>query len=475
MPLLRRHLRLGQSIPTVIAGLVITVLVAIGATAVSVDAIRSSQEEAEKLSRASEQRGFAIRHIERVEALSAELETALLGWMLEPDETRNALQVERLSRSFDAQATRLSEILPHDERHHWIAIRTALREVRSVLSRLRVTGRLEAAPGVPPDVHGELDAPLARVRKALDTAGEDLRSDRVLAVERLEANLTRASRASVTGGVLFVVVVGAIWLLILRVLMHKQAELDASMSKIVRANAELDAFAGRTAHELRNVLAPASMAVQLLDHGAGEGGDDRRVLERLGRSFQRASAVIEALLAFSRAGKATLGPTSIAAVVAEVVDATRPRAEAEGIELSSDVDDLQLACDAGLVHTVVVNLVGNAVKFSAGQKDATVAVTVTRDDDRAQICVRDNGPGIPDEELPHVFEPFFRAAGSTAEGTGIGLATVSKIARVHGGRAEVHSRPGRGTTVRVWLPLATDSRQTSSQETLGRASIRPAG
>ncbi|HEY8694521.1 MAG TPA: sensor histidine kinase, partial [Chloroflexota bacterium] len=111
--------------------------------------------------------------------------------------------------------------------------------------------------------------------------------------------------------------------------------------------------------------------------------------------------------------------------------------------------------DVARVHRVVANLLANAIKYSPAGGDVVVLVGV--DGDWAVLAVCDEGLGIPAADLPHVFERFHR--GSNVErisGTGIGLAGAKDIVELHGGTIAVTSIEGRGTTVAVRLPLATD-------------------
>jgi signal transduction histidine kinase len=304
-------------------------------------------------------------------------------------------------------------------------------------------------------VEARLVAPLQRLLVTLDAAESELRARRGEELDRIDSGLEHAERVSIIAAALFLLLLGALWIGILRVLLHKQAALDATMAKVVRANEELDAFAGRTAHELRNALTPLALGVRTLEGGRASAADSERIVQRLRRSVDRASATIDALLAFSRAGQPTRGPADVRTSIVDLLDAERPRADALGVRLSGRSDALCIACNQQLVQAVVHNLVANAIKFSAHMENPTVRVDARRDGAWARISVLDTGPGIPEEERSRVLEPFYRAAGACARGSGIGLATVAKIARTHGGRVEVRAgEDGRGTCVEVWLPLA---------------------
>src|ERR671920_2412418 len=110
--------------------------------------------------------------------------------------------------------------------------------------------------------------------------------------------------------------------------------------------------------------------------------------------------------------------------------------------------------DLEQLERVTVNLLGNAVKFSAG---GSVAVAVDREDGEAVLTIADQGMGIPAAEAAHLFERFFRSSNAQraeVQGSGLGLVIVKEIVDHHDGRIEVESEEGAGTTVRVRLPLA---------------------
>jgi signal transduction histidine kinase len=120
------------------------------------------------------------------------------------------------------------------------------------------------------------------------------------------------------------------------------------------------------------------------------------------------------------------------------------------------LSDIRIRCSAGLLGIVLRNIVGNALKYVAGRSLRVVRVSVkTMDAGFVAIAVSDSGPGIPAEALPRIFEPFYRVPGTTKPGTGIGLATVDRIVRAHGGWVSVRSALGAGSIFELHLPVAT--------------------
>jgi signal transduction histidine kinase len=122
-----------------------------------------------------------------------------------------------------------------------------------------------------------------------------------------------------------------------------------------------------------------------------------------------------------------------------------------------------------LLHILLANLCGNAVKFLEGQRERRVRISASVDGSSCRIDVEDSGPGIPEPAQEHLFEPFYRVEGSHVPGTGIGLATARRIVESRGGRIAVTSALGQGARFSVWLPLASppDDRSADSPRRVG--------
>lgn len=122
-----------------------------------------------------------------------------------------------------------------------------------------------------------------------------------------------------------------------------------------------------------------------------------------------------------------------------------------------NIDQVLVCGDRDRLKQVLVNLIGNSINYTP--KDGEIVVGLGKVLDRAQLTVTDNGPGIPPEDLPHIFERFYRGEKSRTrqkegKGFGLGLSIAYWIVRNHGGRIEVNTAVGKGTTFCVWLPLA---------------------
>ncbi|HUK32490.1 MAG TPA: ATP-binding protein, partial [Vicinamibacterales bacterium] len=241
-------------------------------------------------------------------------------------------------------------------------------------------------------------------------------------------------------------------------------------AELEQRNRDLDAFAGRVAHDLKNVLGPVMMAPGALRRSSSDPARVREVAEMTERCAHRAEAVIDALLAFSRASVArgSHESGSIRAAVGEVVEELTPVAARLDVTLRVEhLAGVDVACQPGLLHILLANLCGNAVKFLEGQPERSVRISARVEALLCRIDVEDTGPGIPRSAQDHLFDPFYRVEGTRAPGTGIGLATARRIVDSRGGRIAVRSTPGRGSCFSVWLPLAPPHQRLEDRESKG--------
>jgi signal transduction histidine kinase len=121
----------------------------------------------------------------------------------------------------------------------------------------------------------------------------------------------------------------------------------------------------------------------------------------------------------------------------------------------NEIDQVYVNGDRDRLKQVLINLVANAIQYTPQGGDIFLSLDTIKE--QARIICRDTGPGIPAEDLPHIFERFYRAEKSRTRGKttsfGLGLSIANWIVERHGGRIEVNSREGVGTTFAIWLPL----------------------
>jgi two-component system, sporulation sensor kinase E len=143
-------------------------------------------------------------------------------------------------------------------------------------------------------------------------------------------------------------------------------------------------------------------------------------------------------------------PDSLNDVVEKTLELLRPELENRGLTVTTKLARQLTAApiDAMQLQQVLVNLIKNAVQ--AMTKGRTLTLQTGENDDGVWVSVADTGGGIPQEQINHIFEPFYT---TKKKGSGLGLMIVQRIVRAHNGRIELESHVGRGTTFRIWLPL----------------------
>lgn len=260
--------------------------------------------------------------------------------------------------------------------------------------------------------------------------------------------------AAVLHAVCALLAAGVAWLLH-RQFLHQRSLVDAYVRSVEDRSAELEQFAGRVAHDIRGPLAAARLGAELVGRGAGE-GPTREVSARVISSLGRAEAITSALLEFARAGaKPDPGArTQVSAVLDDLASDVLDVAREARVELRIEkIPDVYVACSAGAYISMVSNLVRNAIKYMGASEVRRVTVRVELESTRVRTEVSDTGPGIPEDKLERLFDPFFRDARGI-EGLGLGLATVKKLVEGHDGQVGVESTLGKGSTFWFDLPRA---------------------
>ncbi|WP_336317643.1 SpoIIE family protein phosphatase [Streptomyces lavendofoliae] len=229
--------------------------------------------------------------------------------------------------------------------------------------------------------------------------------------------------------------------------------------------AELDraktTFFSNISHEFRTPLTLIMGPVQELRSRLADDEPALRDLDIIHRNGLRLSKLVNTLLDFSRieAGRMRAGyePADLAAVTGELASVFRSAIDKAGLDFRVDCVPLgqPVHIDRDMWEKVILNLLSNALKFTF---DGSIAVTVREEDDHAVVTVEDTGIGVPQAELPRLFERFHRienARSRSNEGSGIGLALVRELIGLHGGTITARSAEGRGTCFTIRLPFGT--------------------
>jgi signal transduction histidine kinase len=255
----------------------------------------------------------------------------------------------------------------------------------------------------------------------------------------------------------------------------KQRETELELRELERrralesrlANAErlssLGLLTAGVAHEINNPLEGIGNYLALLDRGGDDPDKRRRYLEAVRHGFDRIRNLVRDLLNFGRPGVAA-GACDARSAVLRAVDLARLGKDGRGVDFSTRGFDapVRVACDAGRLEQVFLNLLLNAAKAIRGRAadGGSVVVGAARVADEGgrtfyEFRVDDDGPGVPPEHLPKLFDPFFTTGG----GSGLGLAVCHGILRAHGGDVSAENLPGGGARFTVRLPAADGERE----------------
>jgi PAS domain S-box-containing protein len=251
---------------------------------------------------------------------------------------------------------------------------------------------------------------------------------------------------------------------------HQAAELQraAQLSLIGELAAGL-------AHEIKNPLAGIQGGVDILIRRRDKNDLEREALEGMRHEVQRIDNTVRALLDRARPRLVSVKASSLTNIVERAVNLARAQLSHTAIgdrnvrlEFDPPADPITISVDPEQIEDAVLNLIINAIEAAAG--DGTVKIRIGRSEDdsaeagsrreevwytgefgeEAIVEVSDDGRGISEEDLNRIFNPFFT---TRPGGTGLGLPAVRRIARAHGGRVEVSSSPGKGSTFSIYLPI----------------------
>jgi signal transduction histidine kinase len=233
---------------------------------------------------------------------------------------------------------------------------------------------------------------------------------------------------------------------------------NETLERLEHLFASQQRFLADVSHELRTPLTVIKGNVDLMRRMGS--ADDESLISIEDEADRLSRLVLDLLLETqAESGKLPLyfAPVELDTLLLEVFKEMRVLAR-ERVQLKlTEIDQIQVSGDRDRLKQVLINLVANAIKYTP--QGGEVYLSLGRVGDRARLIVRDTGPGIPTEDLPHIFERFFRAEKSRTRskvgGFGLGLSIAYWIVTHHGGRIEVDSAEGKGTTFCIWLPIGT--------------------
>jgi two-component system NtrC family sensor kinase len=216
--------------------------------------------------------------------------------------------------------------------------------------------------------------------------------------------------------------------------------------------ASIGRLASGIAHEINNPLQGVLTFASLLQQKEGRDEEEKEDLAIIVRETTRVRDIVRGLLDFARQSAPTKEPLAINEVVKETIQLVRSQKESGTIVIVDNLDESLPAIlgDKNQLEQVFLNLSFNAVE--AMQEGGTLSITTSARDEEVVVSVSDTGCGIEEEHLDKIFEPFFTTK-PAGKGTGLGLSVSYGTVQQHGGRLEVESEVGRGTTFTVVLPV----------------------
>jgi heavy metal sensor kinase len=234
--------------------------------------------------------------------------------------------------------------------------------------------------------------------------------------------------------------------------------LNSTFARLEAAFAHQVRFTSDASHELRTPISVILSQTQTSLSRERTAPEYRETLEACQRAAQRMRKLAESLLELARldAGQQHMKrePFDLARVAGDCVEMVRPLAGERGIDIHCDLPIVECLGDPERVGQIVTNLLSNAIHFN--HEKGQVRVSIRAENGAAFLTVADTGTGIPEQDIPHIFERFYRVdkSRSRIQGrTGLGLAICKAIADAHGGSIQVSSQPGEGSAFTVKLPL----------------------
>jgi signal transduction histidine kinase len=232
---------------------------------------------------------------------------------------------------------------------------------------------------------------------------------------------------------------------------------DRAITPIRTAMHRQREFAADASHELRTPLAVVRASIEhLRRHRDERVGAVGTALDDIEAGSDQLTKLVDDLLLLARtdSGAADIepGPADLGDIAIDAVGSLAGLAEDRGVTLALDAEPVPLTADPARLRQLVVILVDNAIRHAAAGGGHRVAVAVRGPDSRAVLTVDDDGPGIREIDLAHVFDRFWRAPDAAAGGTGLGLAIARWIVERHGGSIAASNRPDRGARFLVELP-----------------------
>ncbi len=243
---------------------------------------------------------------------------------------------------------------------------------------------------------------------------------------------------------------------------EKAAKLKIAQKTIIQAEkmSSLGRLAAVIAHEINNPISGLVVFINLLRKQVEKGNLSEKDLEKMNKNLaimeseaKRCGTIVSELLAFSRSESQIL-PTDISEILRRSIEIMKLRIrDREDIVIKVDIEPSLplIKCDAGKMQQVFMNLIQNAIEAMPVGGEISIKAFHNKEENKVEIEISDTGVGIPEEYLPHIFEPFYSSK-ENGQSIGIGLFVVYGVIEQIGGRITVDSKVGKGTTFKISLP-----------------------
>ena len=233
--------------------------------------------------------------------------------------------------------------------------------------------------------------------------------------------------------------------------------LDHARQRLLDAErlASMGQISAGMAHEINNPLGTVLLYSHVLLKQSEEGDPKRDDLQMIVNEATRCKEIVRGLLDFARQSRVSKASADLAALIREVLSIGASQAPQAGVHFTNDVpDDLPaMMIDGTQIRQMLLNLVKNGIDAVSNEGEIRIGARLSPAGESVEITVSDNGCGIPRENLPKLFTPFFTTK-EMGKGTGLGLAIAYGVVRMHSGDITVESEVGKGATFTVTLPIA---------------------
>jgi signal transduction histidine kinase len=314
---------------------------------------------------------------------------------------------------------------------------------------------------------------MAQAGEELDELGEQLSEESLAEVERATTTAKVVLLAVIFGLLLVGAGLAYVAVRVVNELRRLYADQQETTEKLAEANQAKTDFIADVSHELRTPLTVLRGNAQV-GLALGSDPDHAQLFEEIVAESKRMARMVEDLLFLARSDSASppleFETVAVAAFLAELAGRAEVLTREHGAELERKLEgEGYVEVDRQRIEQAVLILVDNATKY--GPRGGTVTLASSVRSGELHVSVEDRGPGIPEEELPRIFERFYRldkARSRQLGGTGLGLPIAKTTVEAHSGRIEAVSHPGKGTKITLCLPLLSQPQQTTGK--VGQAS-----